>query len=348
MKNAFVKISQKSKEVFFGVVVVVSVTSFFIGAHVEKVKYTTFLSSFRSLRENSDKYVFINPLIGGISAQATDVGIYSDIKSEIVSYMKSEKRKGNLYDYSFYFRDMNTGLWFGSNENVDFSPASLFKLPVAIAAYKQVEDDPNFISRQFVYTKEISDINSVKQLNAKSDLVVGQSYSLEELIERMLVTSDNGAKNLLLFSLDKKYIEQLLNLVNFSNSPSGTYEISSRKYANFLRILYGSSYINEEHSETVLALLSKSDFKKGIVAGLPTEVPVAHKFGIYEFPEQINGINVLAVQFHDCGVIYDEVSPYVFCLMTKGKDDDSLFKIISNVSKMIYEHQKIHTVEGLN
>lgn len=339
---------QHIKLLLVGIIIIVCVLSgYFVGAYVQKNKYTTFLKSFKTIRENSDKYTFIKPLIGGISAPATDVGIYSDIKSDIVSYLHKEELQGNLYDYSFYFRDLNTGLWFGDNESVNFFPASLFKLPIAIAVYKQTEDDPSFLKKQFVYTQELSTINTKKQLNSESSLVVGQSYSVEVLVEKMLTLSDNGAKNLLLSAFDKKYLNQLFNIMAFSDpNSSTTYEVSSRKYSHFLRILYGSSYLNEEHSELILGMLAKSTFKDGLVAGLPVAIPVAHKFGVYEIPESIKGKEAMTVQLHDCGVIYHAAKPYILCIMTKGKDDESLFRIISNVSKMVYNHQEEYDLNG--
>ncbi len=322
-------------------------SGYFLGSYVQKEKYATFLKSFKNIRENSNKYSFINPLIGGVSAPATDVGIFSDIKSDVVSYLHKEELKGDLYDYSFYFRDLNTGLWFGDNESINFFPASLFKLPIAIAVYKQVEDDPSFFKKQFVYTEDLSTINTRKQLNSESGLIVGQSYSVEVLVEKMLTLSDNGAKNLLLSSFDKKYLNQLFNIMEFSDPDLSTvYGVSSRKYSHFLRILYGSSYINEEHSELILEMLSKSTFKEGLVAGLPATAPVAHKFGAYEIPETIKGKEIMTVQLHDCGVVYHASKPYVLCIMTKGKDDKSLFRIISSVSRMVYNHQEVHSLNG--
>lgn len=329
------------------IIIMCTFSGYFMGAYVQKNKYASFLMSFKTLRENSDKYTFINPLIGGISAPATDVGIYSDIKSDIVSFLHKEELQGDLYDYSFYFRDLNTGLWFGDNESSNFFPASLFKLPIAIAVYKQVEDDPSFLKKQFVYSQDLSTINTKKQLNSESGLVVGRSYSIEDLVEKMLTLSDNGAKNLLLSSFDKKYLNQIFNIMAFSDpNSSTTYEISSRKYSHFLRILYGSSYLNEEHSELILGMLSKSTFKDGLVAGLPAAIPVAHKFGVYEIPATINNKEVMTIQLHDCGVIYHVSKPYILCIMTKGKDDESLFRIISNVSKMVYNYQESQNLSG--
>ncbi len=316
---------------------------YFFGIYAQKARYTEFLESFRTLRENADKYSFINPLIGGIAAPATDVGIFSDIKKDVVDYLMKEEKKGNLYDFSFYFRDMTTGLWFGENEMKAFFPASLLKLPIAIAVYKQGEDNLSFLSTRLVYTEEIANLNKVVQTNSESTLVVGASYTIDELVQIMLTVSDNGAKDLLLSALDIKYLNQLFSLVALIDPGSTkTYTVSSRQYALFLRVLYGSSYLNEEHSEYLLKLLLKSDFKDGLVAGVPGSVPVSHKYGAYQMEEHINGVLTSVQQLHDCGIIYHSQRPYIFCFMTKGKDAQTLFAIISKVSRMLYNYQEEH------
>jgi beta-lactamase class A len=327
-------------EVFivFGIVIVMSYQA---GLYMQKERYASFLKSFKNIRENSDKYTLINPLIGGVSAPATDVGIYEDIKEEVVSFLQDEEKKGNLYDYSFYFRDFGTGFWFGSNESADFFPASLFKLPISIAIYKQGEDDPSFLKRTAVYTQELANMNISVTSNSESVLMIGKAYSVEELVSIMITKSDNGAKDMLVSLIDKKYLNQLFQTVSLID-PEATkvYLISSRKYAYFLRVLYGSSYLNEEHSEYLLSLLTKSTFKDGLVAGVPQNVPIAHKYGTYEFEENVNGRKVLAEQLHDCGIVYHVEKPYVFCFMTKGKDVETLYRIISHVSKLVYDYQE--------
>jgi hypothetical protein len=312
----------------------------FLGGMYEQNKYRTFLLGFKTIRENSSKYAYINPLIGNISSPATDVGMYSDIKSEIDSYLQDEKNKGNLYDYSFYFRDLNTSLWFGSNESEGFFPASLFKLPIAIAIYKEGEEDHSFLKNSVVYTEALAKKNQSVQVNAESSLVVGQAYTIEQLVERMLISSDNGAKDLLLSVVDMKYIDALFNVVSVVDPSSTTkYDISSRKYALFLRILYGSSYLDENHSELILKMLAESDFKDGIVAGIPKGIKISHKFGAYQFEEKINGETITTQQLHDCGVVYHIDNPYLICFMTKGKDLSTLYRIISHVSSLVYTHQ---------
>jgi hypothetical protein len=77
-----------------------------------------------------------------------------------------------------------------------------------------------------------------------------------------------------------------------------------------------------------------------LVAGVPQNVPIAHKYGTYEFEENVNGRKVLAEQLHDCGIVYHVEKPYVFCFMTKGKDVETLYRIISHVSKLVYDYQE--------
>lgn len=301
------------------------------------------MSSFKSLRENGDKYTFINPLIGTVSAPATDVGVFSELQEELQEYIEKEKKNKELYDVSFYFRDLSSPLWFGINENSSFFPASLFKLPIAIAVYRQGEKEPGFLGKVVRYTKELDEINKSIPENAESKLVVGETYSVENLVTIMLEHSDNGAKDLLLMALDRKYLVELFRIVSGVDPfTTATDEISSRKYAHFLRLLYSASYLNEENSEQILSILSQGEFKEGIIAGLPQAVKVANKFGIYEMNLPIKGELTNVTMLHDCGVVYHTGHPYILCVMTQGKDVQSLLQVISSVSKIVYTYQTRH------
>lgn len=332
---------KKHKNFYFVLFILALISiGYLVGVLSERNKYKNFLQGFKTLRENTSKYSLINPLIGNITPPATDVGIYSDIKEEVESYLKEEMSRGNLYGYSFYFRDLNSALWFGSNESANFFPASLFKLPVAIAAYKKGEEDHTFLETKLTYTEELLKQNNAMASNSETHLVVGNSYSIKELVSLMLINSDNGAKDLLLSAVDTKYINQIFETASLVDPKMmKTFDISSRKYALFLRMLYGSSYLDEEHSQLIMELLTKSTFKDGLVAGIPSDVPIAHKFGAYQFEETINNNNVLVQQLHDCGVIYHKTDPYLVCFMTKGKNSDVLYSIISHVSSLIYNYQ---------
>lgn len=307
-----------------------------IGDYLQSKKFRNYANSIKNIRESSTENKFISPLIGSVSDPSTDIGIYIDIKERVSTYLNTEEKNGELSDFSFYFKDINTPFWFGVNEQANFVPASLYKLPIAIAVYKQSEIERNdFLKKTIVYSEDIDSINRKISGNDETRLIVGNAYSVEDLTKIMLKESDNGAKNLLVSVLDKKYIVDLFSLLDIALQNDQGYIISSRNYAHFLRVLYNASYLDVDHSEYLLSLLVSSDFKDGLVAGVPRNVQVAHKYGTYTIEEGGVTYSVL----HDCGIVYHTENPYILCFMTKGKNIKYLFSIISNVSKMVYEEQ---------
>lgn len=335
-KDTFIKNKHTIAVVLSLVTLILGVLlGYFTGEHVQKEKIRKYADSIKNIREETgNKY--INPLIGSFSAPSTDIGIYSDAKKKVSDYLVKEVKKGELEDFSFYFKDLNTPFWFGINEQANFIPASLYKLPIAIATYKQAEvEGEAYLHKLVVYTQEIDAFNKRNPGNETTRLSVGSSYSIEDLVHLMLKESDNGAKNLLISSINQKYIIDLFVLLNINIQNEQGYVISSRNYANFLRILYNASYINSQHSARILAMLVQSDFKDGLVAGVPRHIQVAHKFGTYAIQENGTKYSVL----HDCGIVYHEENPYTVCLMTRGENIDYLYSIIGNVSKILYETQ---------
>jgi len=308
---------------------------YFIGEYVQKEKIKKYADSIKNIREETDNK-FINPLIGSFASPSTDIGIYSEARKKVSTYFSKELKNGELEDFSFYFKDLNTPFWFGINEQKNFIPASLYKLPIAIAAYKQAEvEGETFLRKTVIYTQEVDAFNDKNPANETTQLTIGNTYSIEDLVSLTLKESDNGAKNLLINSIDQKYIIDLFALLKIDIQNENGYVISSRNYAHFLRILYNASYLSSQHSERVLSMLVLSDFKEGLIAGVPRYIQVAHKFGTYAIQE--NGITYSVL--HDCGIVYHEENPYTVCIMTKGKNISYLRSIIGNVSRIVYETQ---------
>ena len=78
-------------------------------------------------------------------------------------------------------------------------------------------------------------------------------------------------------------------------------------------------------SEKALGLLQKSEFHKGLVAGVPSGTIVAHKFG------ERDGLTIGEKQLHDCGIIYYPGNPYLLCVMTRGDNFDELAGVVFDV-----------------
>ncbi len=281
----------------------------------------------------SGQYKFINPLveceIGGENPLKKYVP-FEEIAKKMISEIVEQHQEIHL---SVYFRNLNNGPWFGVNENEDFAPASLLKVPLMMAYFKESEANSDLLSEKIVY--ETSSYGTLEQnVKPASQIEIGKTYSVEELIERMIKFSDNEAMRLLMEHFPREKLYQIYSDMGITNPYSGSVEdvISVRDYSSFFRLLYNAAYLNRENSEKALLLLSQVDYKDALVAGVPGNVAVAHKFG----ERNLEG-DEFPVQRHDCGIVYYKKYPYLLCVMTKGKSADQLTDVISRVSRIVYE-----------
>lgn len=170
---------------------------------------------------------------------------------------------------------------------------------------------------------------------------VGKEYSVEELLEYMVLHSDNNASNNLLIHLPAELSEDVFSTFQVPSprdKTADTYLLNVKEYASFFRILYNASYLSKDSSEAVLNLLSKVTFSRGITGKLPKDIVVAHKFGERMYQETLpNGGSHEKAQLHDCGIVYYPGDPYLLCIMTRGDDMKELSEMTQDISKMIYD-----------
>lgn len=284
----------------------------------------------------SGQHGFINPLLGCEIAQQGDFPELLSLKRAIVDKIAQEKTQGKAGEIAVYFRLQNTGHWFGINEEEKYSPASLLKIPIAIAYFRLAQNSPEILERKIQYIGGGIDTTSVQFFQPAQKIQVGQSYTTEDLIYRMLVYSDNNAKTLLKDHLDANALADVYIALNLSirDTQEQIDFMSARNYAFVFRVLYSSTYLNEEYSEKLLEMLSQSQFYEGIVAGIPSDISVAHKFGEQTFPSNQRTDN--PHELHECGIVYYPNHPYLLCVMTRGKAFQDLAPAISEISAVVY------------
>jgi beta-lactamase class A len=277
-----------------------------------------------------------------LTSRLIDCNTYDDVSSRLHNLNDQLKEMSDSYvaqgkadAVSVWVRDLSTMQWASSNETKRFSPASLMKLPLMIAYYRVAEIEPKILDAQIPF-KPSTVLNSNSQDFPPADpLVPGKSYKVSDLIEHMIIHSDNDAAALLLSQIDQTVFEN--TLIDLGIKIPGNMQnydfITVRSYGAIFRQLYNASYLNREYSQKALDLLSKTDFR-GIQKGLPSDVTVADKFGEREINS--GGENVQR-ELHDCGIIYKNTQPYTLCIMTSGKDFNDLISIIAGISAFVYQ-----------
>ena len=246
------------------------------------------------------------------------------------AYATAQEHTPGVEHVAVYFRDLNEGRWLGVNDELPFSPASLLKVSMLIAWLHYADLHTDALDRPLTVASAAAD--DFQNIRPTAPLEVGRSYPARELLEAMIVDSSNTATIALATGLDPRFLngtfEDLGMLVPRKRPPEDF--MSVREYASFFRVLYNASYLSQANSERALQILTKSAFKDGLVAGVPTGVRVAHKFG-----ERVVGENKR--QLHDCGIVYFPQHPYVLCVMTRGTSFDALKGAIRDAAALVYQ-----------
>jgi beta-lactamase class A len=290
------------------------------------------------LRDSKFKYT--HPLLDVLLAPDApqNMGL-RPFKTRVEKFIQEDVDKNWARIIAVYFRDLHNGPWFSIGEMNDFYPASLLKVPLMMAVLKQAETQPEILNRKIHFIRS----DTMPAPNRPSNnLASGRYYTIDELIAKMIMHSDNDATNLLLKFVNKRTLESTylqLGIItadedhaSLLDSSLEEYRFTIPQYASFFRVLYNASYLNRNMSEKALSLLTRSDFKAGLNAGIPPTIEVAHKWGY-----RVLGNNGEIKQLHDCGIIYYPNHPYLLCIMTAGNSFEYLDDAIREISGVVYK-----------
>lgn len=279
-------------------------------------------------------YKYTNPLYECSTNEAYGSKEFIKLQGKLENEINLSLGKGPTTHISVYFRDLNKGSWFGINEKEDFSPASLLKIPIMITYFKEAENDPKILKKEIEYNLPLEQREAKPVIKPADPASIGNKYTVEQLIEKMLIYSDNNSLGLLTKNISRKKIDDVSLDIHIPRASTLNDFMNVKEYSTLFRVLFNSSYLNEFYSEKALQMLTKSDFNEGLRKPIPQSIPIAHKFG----ERNINGSPV--TQLHDCGIVYYPDHPYLACVMTRGTDFKQLEKEIQNVSRIIYDEIK--------
>lgn len=285
------------------------------------------------VRENSSEYKFINPLLFSRVSKSFYTEEYRTLNDSVTSAIQSTVDDGFAESVSVYFRDLNTGHWTGIREDQKYHPSSMLKVLGLMSYLRRSEENPSLLQEKlyYTYTKDPG------QYYQPEKPLPNMFVSTEKILENMIMYSDNSALHVLdvndkANTFNKAYHAFQLPLAKNIDDIDGF--MSPRSYSALFRTLYNSTYLSREMSEKALKLLSETTFNKGLVAGVPKGIVVAHKFGehTYELTDNI----IESRELHDCGIVYYPQHPYLVCIMTKGDSFPKLETVISDLSRLIY------------
>lgn len=250
-----------------------------------------------------------------------------------------QKKYENHPDFmvGLYFEYQPTGANINLNKDERVWPASLIKIPVAMAVMKKVERGVWKLDNELVILDEDKDSEYGELYKEPT----GTTMTIERLLYESVVNSDNTAHFVLLRNLDTKELEDVYTSIGLDDvidtlktSPEEEEldnRITAKRYTIFFRALYNATYLNPEYSQLFLSILKDSPLSY-LQRGLPDDILFLHKTGI-RTDDRV---------WADSGIVYVPGRPYLLTVMIqkKGSGDpkegevEGMFK---DISQEIYE-----------
>ncbi len=288
-------------------------------------------------RLNNNKYQFTKPLLNSDFGEEKETLKWFPTERQLKNTIQDITAENPDIETAVFFLNLDNSGWFSVNANNTFIPASLLKLPMLLSYYKLREQQKDLFEQIIVY--QGTDYNNQRKVGNLGNGYIksGEKYTIKELLNEMIVNSDNNALELL-YEYRKDSLRNIFSDLNIA-LPKNDTEIATndfmtvRDISRFLLVLYNASYLSAEDSDEALKILSKSTYKEGLVSGVPDGIPVSHKFGERELDQNLTTKNI---ELHDCGIIYHPQIPYITCVMTKGQNLELQKAQIQKISKTIY------------
>jgi beta-lactamase class A len=256
------------------------------------------------------------------------------------------------------YYDTADGTAWSSNGDEVFHAASTMKVPVMMALFREIEagrlslDQPIEVRNEFtsIFDDSTFSIPPTEDSDAELHELVGTSLPLEELIRRMIVRSSNLATNIVIELTGAARVTELMrelgaermqvlrgveDIAAFEAGMNNTATANDLMIA--LRALAEGGEREQPAAVRMIEILLAQEFNEGIPAGLPPEVPVAHKTG------SITSI------YHDAAIVYPPGrAPYILVVLTGGTDDEEASRTVAAISRTFWNWREGRRLSALS
>lgn len=294
-----------------------------------------------SIRIANNQYQLIDPVLYTSIPESASYPAYTPLKDAVTAYANTATVKGNVSAVSVYYRDLNSNRWVALNPTDTFWPASMLKVVVLMSVLHSAETSPGILTQQITIPTATTTPDSEQDFYPPSDPALpGMSYSVNTLLQKMIVESDNTSNTALNSFIGESAVEKTFSdlYVPLPDPATGA-GITTQQYSHLFRVLYNATYLSPVDSNRALELLSTTTFTQGIVAGVPAGTTVAHKFGETTLSPAFGAAASTPVQheLHDCGIVYYPDHPYFICVMTRGTNYTALTNFIQGMSHTVWQ-----------
>lgn len=220
---------------------------------------------------------------------------------------------------AYCITDLEHNIKYSMNEKDEFIAASIYKLPLAMLYYDKVNEGEYTLDSTFTYSGYMHEDAGV----ISSDYGIGSQVPLSDLLNDLIIYSDNDAGHILYENLGgwKEYKEAM---TKYTDSISENYyTMDNVTTANTMNDVVTYLYDHKEDYKGLIKNMEEAE--PGEYLDRDTQLSMPQKYGMYD-----SALN--SVGFVECNTSYSVV--VLTSLGDKGAD------VMANINRIAYEHFK--------
>lgn len=235
---------------------------------------------------------------------------------------------------AMYYHPLDGGCAVMMNENMPMMAASVIKIPIMVEAFRQFEAGKLDPQEKHV----LQDEEKMPSCGALNRMHAGLEVTMRDLVELMIILSDNTATNILIEKLGIEHVNETMRglglkatvlrrkLFDKKASEAGLQNtVGARDIGMLLEKMYRGELISEAASEEMLDILRSQKLNGKMPFYLHEKgIKIAHKTG------EDDGIT------HDVGIVFTR-RPFVLCMLSNETDVTTFERLIQNVTRELAE-----------
>lgn len=227
---------------------------------------------------------------------------------------------------AYCITDLEHNIKYSMNEKDEFIAASIYKLPLAMLYYDKVNEGEYTLDSTFTYSGYMHEDAGV----ISSDYGIGSQVPLSDLLNDLIIYSDNDAGHILYENLGgwKEYKEAMTKYTDTISE--NYYTMDNVTTANTMNDVVTYLYDHKEDYKGLIKNMEEAE--PGEYLDRDTQLSMPQKYGMYD-----SALN--SVGFVECNTSYSIV--VLTSLGDKGAD------VMANINRIAYEHFSLNFVKNV-
>jgi beta-lactamase class A len=246
--------------------------------------------------------------------------------------------------WGVWVEDLETAESWTWNETRPFYAASLIKVPIMVAVYREMAKERLRLGEELVLQPE----DQVGGSGVLQHLSPGLRIPIRDLVTLMIIQSDNTATNMLIDRIGKEAIRETMAELGMKNSlfynplmiipadREGVNAVTAEDMASCYRKIARGEAVSWHACRQMIRILKRQQFRDCFPSSLPpaeNDVPIG-SLPAWELAHKTGMVNRV---LHDTGILYVGDHAVLLIALSEGLEYREAAKLLGELARLVYD-----------